>query len=250
MEPTWAGAARLRRGRLVYGGAIGSNSAHAHHSVQVIAALEGELLLAGPTGDPFTCRSAIIPADLTHRILRGVPAGVMVLIDPATTAARRITEFDGGPEEWCEAGERWLHSFLAGDLEAGDPYAVAEALDSMLVGDEPVPESHPRLARVLAELPSMIDHRTIRLADAALVAGLSESRLAHLFQERVGLPFRSYVLWLRLGRATELVAAGASITDAAHGAGFADGAHLTRVCRRMFGIAPTDFTRQIRWLTV
>jgi AraC-like DNA-binding protein len=53
-----------------------------------------------------------------------------------------------------------------------------------------------------------------------------------------------------LGRATELVAAGASITDAAHGAGFADGAHLSRVCRRMFGIAPTDFTRQIRWPTV
>lgn len=245
MEPTWAGTARLRRGRLVYGGAIGSNAAHAHHSVQVIAALEGELLLAGPTGEPFSCRAAVIPEDITHRILRGVPAGVMVLIDPATTAARRITEFDGGPEDWCEAGEQWV-----GRLAAGDPFAVAEALDSTLVGDDPIPESHPRLARVLAELPSMIDDRTIRLADAAQVAGLSESRLAHLFQDRVGLPFRSYVLWLRLGRATELVAAGASITDAAHGAGFADGAHLSRVCRRMFGIAPTDFTRRIRWPTV
>lgn len=250
MEPTWAGAARLRRGRMVFGGAIGSNAAHAHHSVQVIAALEGELLLAGPTGEPFACRAAVIPADVTHRILRGVPAGVMLLIDPATTAARRITELGGGPREWCEAGERWLRDLWAGDLQSGDPFAVAEALDGTLVGDDPVPESHPGLARVLAELPSLIENQTISLADAAKVAGLSESRLAHLFQERVGLPFRSYVLWLRLGRATELVAAGASITDAAHGAGFADGAHLSRVCRRMFGIAPTDFTRRIRWPTV
>lgn len=234
----------------MFGGVVGSNAAHAHHSVKVIAALTGELLLAGPTGEPFSCRTAVIPADITHRILRGVPAGVMVLIDPATTAARGISELGDRPEEWCEAGERWLHEFLAGELATGDPFAVADALDSLLVGDDAIPEPHPRLAKVLAELPSMIEDRTVRLADAARVAGLSESRLAHLLQERVGLSFRSYVLWLRLGRATELVAAGASITDAAHGAGFADGAHLTRVCRRTFGIAPTDFTRQIRWPTV
>jgi AraC-like DNA-binding protein len=245
MEPTWAGAARLRRGRLVYGGAIGPTVAHAHHSVQVIAALAGELVLSGPDGESFACRAAIIPADVAHGILRGVPAGVMLHLDPRTPAAQRIAELGGGPEEWCEAGERWV-----GDLRDRDPFAAAEAVDSLLVGDDSIPETHPRLAKVLAELPALIEDRTVGLADAAKLAGLSESRLAHLFQDRVGLPFRSYVLWLRLGRATELVAAGVSITDAAHGAGFADGAHLSRVCRRMFGIAPTDFTRQIRWPTV
>ncbi len=234
----------------MYGGAIGSNAAHAHHSVQVVAALEGELQLAGPTGDPFTCRAAVIPADVRHRILRGAPAGVMLHLDPRTPAGQRISPTGDDPREWCEAGEQWLGSLLAADHLTGDPFAVAEAVDSLLVGDESVPEAHPRLARVLAELPGMVEQRTVSLADAANVAGLSESRLAHLFHDRVGMPFRSYVLWLRLGRATELVAAGASITDAAHGAGFADGAHLSRVCRRMFGIAPSDFTRRMTWPTV
>jgi len=44
-------------------------------------------------------------------------------------------------------------------------------------------------------------------------------------------------LWLRLMRAVERFAAGASLTDAAHEAGFADSAHLSRTFRRMFGIA-------------
>lgn len=234
----------------MYGGVIGTTAAHAHHSVQVLVALEGELLLAGSSGEAFACRAAIVPADTTHGILRGVPAGVMLHLDPRTPAAQRIAEPGAGPEEWCEVGERWLRDLLAADHPAGEPFAVAEVVDGLLVGEESMPEAHPRLAKVLAELPSMIEDRTIRLADAAKVAGLSESRLAHLFQDRVGLPFRPYVLWLRLGRATELVAAGASITDAAHGAGFADGAHLTRVCRRMFGVAPSDFTRRTRWPTV
>lgn len=49
----WAGRARLRPGGLLYGGAVGPASAHAHHSVQLIATLgEDELLLSGPSGSP------------------------------------------------------------------------------------------------------------------------------------------------------------------------------------------------------
>lgn len=44
-------------------------------------------------------------------------------------------------------------------------------------------------------------------------------------------------LWLRLQRAVELFAAGTPLTEAAHAAGFADSAHLSRTFRRMFGIA-------------
>ena len=39
--------------------------------------------------------------------------------------------------------------------------------------------------------------------------------------------------------AIEAVMAGASWTEAAHEAGFADSAHLTRTHRRMFGIEPS-----------
>jgi AraC-like DNA-binding protein len=56
-----------------------------------------------------------------------------------------------------------------------------------------------------------------------------------LFVEQTGLPFRTYLLWLRLMRGLEAFASGASLTDAALDAGFADSAHFSRTFRRMFG---------------
>ena len=46
---------------------------------------------------------------------------------------------------------------------------------------------------------------------------------------------RPYILWLRLQRAACDLTEGASVTSAAHHAGFSDGAHLTRTFRRMLG---------------
>jgi AraC-like DNA-binding protein len=45
---------------------------------------------------------------------------------------------------------------------------------------------------------------------------------------------------MRLQRAVDAISKGLTATDAAHAAGFADAAHLTRTFRRMMGIAPTS----------
>ncbi|MBE0550067.1 MAG: AraC family transcriptional regulator, partial [Rubrivivax sp.] len=55
----------------------------------------------------------------------------------------------------------------------------------------------------------------------------------------IGTSFRAYLLWLRINVAIEAAMAGASWTEAAHEAGFADSSHLTRTHKRMFGIEPT-----------
>ncbi len=50
---------------------------------------------------------------------------------------------------------------------------------------------------------------------------------------------RPYILWRRFLRVWELVTTGTSLSAAAHAAGFADAAHLTRTSRRMFGFPPS-----------
>jgi transcriptional regulator GlxA family with amidase domain len=80
----------------------------------------------------------------------------------------------------------------------------------------------------------------LALADAAEIAGLSDSRFRHLFVAETGVAFRPYVLWTRLNRALELGFGGVSWTEAAYATGFADSAHLTRTCRRMYGLFPTS----------
>lgn len=72
----WAGWARLRPGGLLYGGTVGPASAHAHHSVQLIATLGEDGSVSGRVPDGNTGRTNAglstpmpIPQDL--RLLLG-----------------------------------------------------------------------------------------------------------------------------------------------------------------------------------
>ncbi len=58
------------------------------------------------------------------------------------------------------------------------------------------------------------------------------------------MAFRPYLLWARVEAAVGAAMSGKSWTEAAQDWGFADSAHLSRTCRRMFGLAPTTLVRE------
>ncbi|MEV0829458.1 helix-turn-helix domain-containing protein [Nonomuraea rubra] len=107
---------------------------------------------------------------------------------------------------------------------------------------------HPAVEEAIALLPTLLAGGPVRLRAVAEAVHLSPSRLAHLFSAHVGIPLRPYVRWLRLQRAIGRVAAGESLTAAAHAAGFADGPHFTRAFRSTFGNAPSELATAIDWL--
>lgn len=113
--------------------------------------------------------------------------------------------------------------------------ALVDRLTGGVTGDAP----DLRVRKMIAAASARLDG-PISLADVVEATGLSASRLRHLFVEQTGLPFKTYLLWLRLTRAVGCMAAGAPLTQAAHEAGFADSAHFSRTFRRMFGIAPAQ----------
>ena len=76
------------------------------------------------------------------------------------------------------------------------------------------------------------------------MAHLSPSRFRHLFAEQTGMAFRPYLLWARVEAAVGAAMSGKSWTEAAQDWGCADSAHLSRTCRRMFGLAPTNLIRE------
>jgi AraC-like DNA-binding protein len=86
---------------------------------------------------------------------------------------------------------------------------------------------------------------------AATLAGaarLSPRRFRELFGAQVGMSFRQYVLWTRVHSALVGLAGGASITEGAVAAGFADAAHLTRTFRRMVGIVPSAIAGSVTFV--
>jgi AraC-like DNA-binding protein len=98
---------------------------------------------------------------------------------------------------------------------------------------------HPRVRKLLALLQDGTFEGVVSLDALAEAVGLSPSRLMHVFTESVGIPLRPYLSWLRLQRAATAIISGASLTEAAHAAGFADAAHMSRSFKRTLGVAPS-----------
>lgn len=234
----WAGAALLRPGVLAFSGAIGPTDTHAHHAVQVMLT-DAAIELTEQCGTPRRGTRMVVPADTAHRIERGA-AGVIVFLDPDTPAGRNADRV--GRTAWTQTSLHAGHDLPATSL----PDIVADVVTHFHRAPTPVSgPRHPAVTAAVVELADMVPAGPVRTRDVATRIGWSTPRLTHLFTEQVGLPLRRYVLWLRLMTALRAVADGADLTAAAHGAGFADSAHLTRTCRTMFGLAPSALQHSI-----
>lgn len=97
-----------------------------------------------------------------------------------------------------------------------------------------------RISATIEAMNDLIGER-ISVRHLADSVGLSPGRLGHLFKEQTGLPVRHYFLSLKMMAAVRALAGAASLTEAAHAAGFADSAHMTRTFKRMLGLNPSFF---------
>jgi AraC-like DNA-binding protein len=124
-----------------------------------------------------------------------------------------------------------------------------DMLSALLATPKPFKQFDPRIRDALALLRELPESKA-SVRDIAESVGLSESRFMHLFKEQVGIPVRRHLLWLRLMGALDSVLAGQSLTTAAHEAGFADSAHLSRTFRDMFGMTLSGCFKNSRFLQV
>jgi AraC family transcriptional regulator len=221
---------------------------HAHHAIQVTLGLEGWFRLGGaPDALGPERQAAIVAADWPHAFAADATIA-MVFIEPESAAGRAVAELHCRgdavsplpPGLLGEAPAALLDAFGAGERSRME--AVAREVIGRLGGDTAHGrrlEPDPRVLRVLRLLAAEPDAAP-SLPEAAAAVRLSPGRLRHLFVQETGLHYRGYLLWLRLGRAVAVLAGGGALTEAAHAAGFADSAHLSRTFRRMFGLAPSE----------
>ena len=225
----WVGRLFFGPWWLVYAGLVGPTDEHRHHAVQLVAAPGTRgLLTTGAHPSPF-----IVPADHPHAIA-GTGTGVVVFVDPEATSAATFVS-------------RPPFRFSGADLPEtmADATRVVTALAQL--ADRRPPDRHPAIARLLALLP---DDPDAPLSVLAADVGLSPGRVTHLFRDQVGISLRAYRRWVRFLLAAEALRDGASLTGAAHHAGFADVAHLHRTFRHHFGLQPGPLLRTVEWVTV
>lgn len=232
--------------RVLYVGPDLPSTLHAHHAVQVCVSLSEPLRFRSSLRAPWRgYDGAVIPSDVPHQTDPVVPLLATFWLDAETPEARGLV------------GSRVARTILPIESsqlrvliprlrvcseERYDSRQAARLLDEAIgilaPRGEPSRPPDPRVARA-HELLRSAPMRRLALPDLAAAISLSPSRLAHLLRAHLGLPVRRYLLWLRLRDALREMARGATITQAAHAAGFADAPHLDRTFRRMLGFTPS-----------
>lgn len=240
----WAG------GTLWIGTSLAPIATHAHHAIQISIALKGTVRLkTAATGDWAAYRAAYIPSHHEHAFDAFGSTTATVFCEPESLVGRRLAErFGRGavaeiPDaEATAASKRIADEYLSDASDEALNSAAREVLDELAKLSPTIRQNDPRIEKALAEIDVRLD-QPITLEQIAAHVCLSPSRFRHLFADEVGVPFRPYILWRRLRHALECALKGASWTEAAHAANFADSAHLSRTFRRMLGVAPTALGR-------
>jgi len=218
------------------------SASHAHHALHLVVRLAGELRFRSGTTRWIRAAGVVTGPDVKHEIDGTGGDVLLVFVDPESDVGAAMVPVAGAGCRAISGAERARLDVerspleLMGEAGPGWTRGVVAALG----GTSPAPRAmHPRVRRALRLIRERPPDGDASLTALAGAVGLSPSRFMHVFTESVGVPLRPYLAWLKLQRAAVAVVAGMPLTRAAHAAGFADAAHMTRTFRRMFGNLPS-----------
>lgn len=214
--------------------------AHSHHAIQITFQLKGAFELC-TEGECLSGPIVAVASDISHTF-RASGAAAFLFIEPESPVGRALASemFSQCPAVALKSGQAasWLEDLRTCFGKGGAEEEMLRLGRRIIDG---LPEAvgtllpDPRVLKMIAYAADNLGSK-ITLSLAAGHINLSQSRARHLFVTHTGLPFKTYVLWLRLQRAVQLYAEGRSLTGAAHHAGFSDSAHFSRIFKRTFGV--------------
>ena len=221
---------------------------HSHYALQISFGSQRGIRFRPSDRDEWTeYDGVVIPPQQPHAMdASRVPYNAVLLIEPETREGRALQErFDmsaGIVPLSADILAPVIPELFAAWLNERSVAAVAEAgqrvVRALAGGIQPAAVSDERILRAIAYINRHLEE-PLTLQAIAREAYLSPGRFRHLFVEQTGMALRPYILWRRFLRVWELAMAGESLSAAAHRAGFADAAHLTRTSRRIFGFPPS-----------
>ena len=217
----WQGTIWLAPDFAILHGAAGATDSHTHYAHQLMLS----------TGAPFTAELDGIVHTARHLLIESLRPHAIV-----AAPAFMLTIY-AEPQRLSGA------ALLAAANSAGAP-----SLDSLAAALQAQPRKQladARVQRALDQVDALLSGK-VSAAAVAQAAHLSLSQLERLFSAQLGLPVRRLVLWRRLRLAIRFILLGGTLTDAAHGAGFADAAHFSRTMRSLFGVRADRSLRQLQ----
>ena len=220
-QASWQGSLWLAPDFAILHGAAGATDSHAHYAHQLMLST-GAPFTAQLDGVIHTARHLLVDSLRPHAIMAAPAPMLTIYAEPQRLGGAALLAAAGGADAPTPDG-------IAAALQAQPRQVLADA----------------RLQRALDQVDALLSGK-VSAAAVAGAAHLSLSQLERLFSAQLGLPVRRLVLWRRLRLAIRFILLGSTLTDAAHGAGFADAAHFSRTMRSLFGVRADRSLRQLK----
>ena len=234
------GAVHLWHEGILFLGSGIRNALHRHFTASIVFALAEPFSFRAERQRWRTLRGVAVAPNI-YQQMDSIGRRVAILqVDPETEAYARMARLFAERGPVVELAGAVVDRLVAAAGDAERPDLDAAALWARTLDEVAGPWQHaatidPRVAQV-QDLIKRSFPSAPAVAEVAAAVGLSASRLIHLWKDEVGISLRRYVLWLRLRHVIARITIGDSLTDAAHDAGFADSAHLSRTFSSMFGL--------------
>lgn len=223
-----------------------SNRRHRHVAASLLYGLDGPLRIE-IDGTWHQVEGALVGPEVAQALDSSQGRVLVVHIDPDHEFWRPFARGLQGRDFVSLPREAWQPQRLDAALARGDAAALQGWLASVA---EPMGPGTPLDARVRetaqklrADMPERLD-----LSALAQHAGLSASRLTHLFKAETGVTLRRFLLHLKVERALHSWQPGMTVAQLATAAGFYDQPHLVRTVREMFDALPSSLltTKNLR----
>jgi AraC-like DNA-binding protein len=238
--PAWTGNAAIGSGWGYFTGRIGDIAPHAHHAMQIVLSRTALKVWIDNAGWQ-ECHGVVIERNVLHQLHDCGRPIKMVYLEPEDVRSRCIAR--RLPRGWLalDAAETEGLWHELEQFSALNPIQVlADVLCPIEVGCY-TQGNDPVIQLLVKELAHSLP-ASITALELAQKVHLSPSRFQHRFVKYTGMPVRPYLRWRRLVNALMAIAQGASLTQAALSADFADAAHFSRTFRRHFGFAPKNLS--------
>ena len=232
-------------GRSLYLGQGFDTSVHKPHCAKLCIAVSGSFDLWFPKTGWRTRQAAFIPIGQAHQLRC---SGALLAIFRRTPDVREASLLKGAAtarvqDDIIKLFKPCLQFYIDHGCSDAEAIQLCDDIESYLghAADAGC-GFDPRIELLLSRLHTR-KGAPMCVSDASSLTKLSIGRFSHLFREQLGLPFRRYILGLRLEVALRELSRGTSLTEVAHNAGFADAAHLSRTSRMILGRTPSSLSR-------
>ncbi|TGN12003.1 helix-turn-helix transcriptional regulator [Leptospira ilyithenensis] len=247
MVDSYSGSLFYFGGKILLGTRGLETDFHAHFAVSILISISEPFCILTDEKEKTYYQAAFLAPNFHHMLLAENSDMIVLQFDPYSKYyASLLTRFGRKgikeiPIEEVRNFTEECKDLLEAKLDCESARSLFESILGALGTTRPEAKLlDPRIAGLVEKMKiSLREDLSVPILAGEL--GFSESRFMHLFKEEIGIPFRQYLLWMKLHEAAKILQSGGNLTDASHAAGFADQSHLSRTFKRMFGVPPSKF---------